>query len=165
MAKVSSTVSTNIVLIWVLLAIGIFALGGLTLDYRHKIALLKAEVKHLEASQVLLMVPEQHAEAIATWLTQHPEQTQLMLAASAQSQVNSDSIAPRSVILAPDAVKNSAPPLALAAAPASATGSVEQTSAKAGPHAVPIVISENADGVKVIRLPEGGIRVTTRNAQ
>ncbi|MGL4613235.1 MAG: membrane anchored protein in chemotaxis locus, partial [Shewanella sp.] len=139
MAKVNSTVSTNIVLIWVLLAIGIFALGGLTLDYRHKITLLKAEVKQLEASQVLLMVPELHAEAIATWLTQHPEQTQVMLAASAQRQLTSDSTTPRSVILAPDAVKNSAPALALAAAPASASGSVKPTRAKGASHAVPIV--------------------------
>ncbi|MGL5393092.1 MAG: membrane anchored protein in chemotaxis locus [Shewanella sp.] len=152
MAKVSASVSTNTVLIWVLLAIGIFALGALNLDYRHKMALLKEEVTRLEASQVLLMVPEQHADAIASWLTEHPEQTQLMLESAA-------SAGQRSLVFAPDALAQShinGGANARVNTPQSNTGEL---------HAVPIVISESAEGVKVIRLPDGGIRVTTRNSQ
>ncbi len=43
--------------------------------------------------------------------------------------------------------------------------SVSSTQAQSQSSNVPVVISENADGVKVISLPNGGIRVTTREGE
>lgn len=77
--NVKKPMSTNVVLIMVLMVITIICLGALSLDYRHKIKLLHEDVQRLESTQVLLMVPDEQAEAIATWLATHPDQTQAML--------------------------------------------------------------------------------------
>lgn len=56
MSKSLHPMSTNSVLIILLMAIAILCLGALSLDYRHKNSLLREEIKRLESTQVLLMV-------------------------------------------------------------------------------------------------------------
>lgn len=167
MTKVTVPVSTNIVLIMVLMGIAIVCLGALSLDYHRKISLLRDDIKRLESTQVLLMVPDEQAEAIATWLASHPDQTKAMLKLASPGEQ-------KAVTLGPETLKvpeNSIPPL-LDKSPTMDKSSEqkqiqtplmpEQPNTTNGSGAVPVIISENADGVKIISLPDGGIRVTTR---
>ena len=117
----------------------------LYLDLRHKFANLEAKNRELAASQVLLMVPDDQAEALAAWLESHPQQTEQLLK-RVETKAN-DGTKPSSATKADGPLK-----------PDAAVPNQE-----ALPDAlVPEVISENDDGVKVIVLPHGGIRVTTR---
>ena len=168
--------STNSVLIILLMAIAILCLGALSLDYRHKNSLLREDIKRLESTQVLLMVPDEQAEAIATWLASHPDQTKAMLQLAAPGEQKAVAIGPESTqIVIPhllgkqSAAKHKANlqplvPTLLQTPEAevkAATSPIEPNKAQM----LPVVISENADGVKVISLPNGGIRVTTRKEQ
>lgn len=96
--------STNSVLIILLMGIAILVLGALSLDYKRKNSLLQADVKRLESTQVLLMVPDEQAEAIATWLASHPDQTKAMLQLAAPGEQ-------KAVAIGPEPVQNSIPPL------------------------------------------------------
>lgn len=186
-ANVKAPLSTNVVLIMVLMAIAIICLGVLSLDYRHKINLLHEDVKRLESTQVLLMVPDEHAEVIATWLATHPDQTQAMLKLASPGEQKAVTLGFDTSQSADVAQKEQGniPPL-LDNAPvtekspntdvvqtpfmsepsplnlALPSKSDEQPNTKVSVEVVPVVVSENADGVKVISLPNGGIRVTTR---
>ncbi|MCB2381963.1 membrane anchored protein in chemotaxis locus [Shewanella baltica] len=173
--------STNSVLIILLMAIAILCLGALSLDYRHKNSLLREDIKRLESTQVLLMVPDEQAEAIATWLASHPDQTKAMLQFAAPGEQKAVAIGPEPTQIgippllgkqsaAMDTAKDNAnqqplvPPTLLQTPEAevkAATSPMEPKNAQM----LPVVISENADGVKVISLPNGGIRVTTRKEQ
>lgn len=168
MAKVTVPVSTNIVLIMVLMGIAIVCLGALSLDYHRKISLLRDDVKRLESTQVLLMVPDEQAEAIATWLASHPDQTKAMLKLASPGEQ-------KAVTLGPETLTTPGPPLldkSLDKSPTMGTPPEhnqiqtplmpEQPNTTNGSGPVPVIISENADGVKIISLPNGGIRVTTR---
>lgn len=104
-------------------------------DLRVKYTKLKDRNAELAASQVLLMVPDSQAEALAQWLESHPRETERLLK---QVEIKANE----------------------------GDGVREDNSQEAGsiPRSlVPEVISENSDGVKVIALPNGGIRVTTRD--
>ncbi|WP_413493824.1 membrane anchored protein in chemotaxis locus [Shewanella baltica] len=169
--------STNSVLIILLMAIAILCLGALSLDYRHKNSLLREDIKRLESTQVLLMVPDEQAEAIATWLASHPDQTKAMLQFAAPGEQKAVAIGPEPTQIGippllgkQSAAKDNAnqqplvPPTLLQTPEAevkAATSPMEPKNAQM----LPVVISENADGVKVISLPNGGIRVTTRKEQ
>ena len=171
--------STNVVLIMVLMGIAIICLGALSLDYHRKISILRNDVKRLESTQILLMVPDEQAEAIANWLASHPDQTKAMLKLAKPGEQNAVTLGPE---VAPAKVE--VPPL-LDKTPA-VDKSAEQSQPQAplapqlpqvealpsspsntntDPGNIPVVISENADGVKVISLPNGGIRVTTREGE
>lgn len=172
MAKNQAPMSTNIVLIMLLMGIVILCLSALSLDYRHKNSLLRADVTRLESSQVLLMVPDGQAEAIATWLASHPEQTQLMLQAASDGH-EAMTIGPAPI------VKNAVPSLLEKHTSEVEAGMGSSTQEFSVPKQLQIpdaklkqaepnnaiVITENVDGVKVISLPNGGIRVTTREGQ
>ncbi len=157
--------STNLVLVFVLMGIAIVSLGALALDYRNKISLLEDAVTRLESSQILLMVPDAQADAIAGWLTSHPEQTQALLTSAKPGLQNTVTLVPQQAIapLSDDIMtgQNKAEldsetleqtGLARAEVPLKGMGKADEST----------VISVDADGVKVIRLPSGGIRVTTR---
>lgn len=171
MAKVTTPVSTNVVLIMVLMGIAIVCLGALSLDYHRKISLLRDEVKRLESTQVLLMVPDEQAEAIATWLASHPDQTKAMLKLASPGEQKAVTLGPETLTAPEDNI----PPLldkSLDKSPTMDKSSeqnqtqtplmLEQPNTTNGSGTVPVIISENADGVKIISLPNGGIRVTTR---
>ena len=178
--------STNSVLIILLMAIAILCLGALSLYYRHKNSLLREDIKRLESTQVLLMVPDEQAEAIATWLASHPDQTKAMLQLAAPGEQKAVAIGPEPTQIgippllgkqsaAMDTAKDNANQQPLvptllqtprkdvetATSPIEPNQSIEPKNAQM----LPVVISENADGVKVISLPNGGIRVTTRKEQ
>ncbi|WP_198783572.1 membrane anchored protein in chemotaxis locus [Shewanella putrefaciens] len=163
--------STNVVLIMVLMGIAIVCLGALSLDYHRKISLLRDEVKRLESTQVLLMVPDEQAEAIATWLASHPDQTKAMLKLASPGEQKAVTLGPETLTAPEDNI----PPLldkSLDKLPTMDKSSEqnqtqtplmpEQSNTTNSTGTVPVIISENADGVKIISLPNGGIRVTTR---
>jgi hypothetical protein len=122
--------------------IAILVLGSLYADAHRNVALLEQDVAQLKASQVLLMVPDDHAANIANWLTQHPEQTQAIITSAAKAQAPSVWFGPEALVDEQDA-------------------QTHKLSREVKGQAV--VVSENAQGVKVIRLSNGGIRVTTRS--
>ncbi len=126
----------------------IFVLAGLYVDAHQKVASLQQDVARLTASQVLLMVPEDQAANIADWLTMHPEQTQAIIASAGKEHAQSALFGPGALdggqLIEVDKVKYDI-----------------DTPAKWKDQEV--VMSENDQGVKVIRLPNGGIRVTTRD--
>lgn len=176
MASRKAQISINILLIMVLMGIAIVFLGALIFDYHRKNIKLHADVKRLEASQVVLMVPDEQAQVIADWLATHPEQTKAMLKMAAPGEHKSVTLGPDM----PETDKEYIPPL-LEKVPdtdkqqsspqqfidPSASSRLQNEAALAAEFRqqsvnVPVVISENADGVKVISLPSGGIRVTTR---
>jgi hypothetical protein len=126
----------------------ILVLAGLYVDANRKVASLQQDIVRLTASQVLLMVPEEQAENIANWLTKHPEQTQAIVASAGKDQA-------QSVVFGPGALAYGQH--------AAAKNLNRETAATAEMTEQEVVVSENAQGVKVVRLPNGGIRVTTRN--
>lgn len=157
--------STNVVLMFVLMGIAIVSLGALALDYRNKVRLLEDAVTRLESSQILLMVPDAQADAIAGWLISHPEQTQALLTSAKPGQQNTVTLAPQQVTapLSNDIItgQNKAELSREMLEPAG-QAHPKLPSKGMGKADVSSVISVDADGVKVIRLPSGGIRVTTR---
>ena len=172
MAKQQDQMSTNIVLIILLMGIAILCLSALSLDYRYKNSVLRADVTRLESSQVLLMVPDGQAEAIATWLASHPEQTQMMLQVASDGQ--------KAITIGAEPIVKSEIPYLLekhTSEIAAENGHSTQELSVPKQLQIPdinlkqvepdnaIVITENVDGVKVISLPNGGIRVTTRESQ
>nr|WP_301542045.1 membrane anchored protein in chemotaxis locus [Shewanella sp. KJ2020] len=149
----------------VLMGIAIVCLGALSLDYNRKINLLRDEVKRLESTQVLLMVPDEQAEAIATWLASHPDQTKAMLKLASPGEQKAVTLGPETLTAPEDNI----PPLLDKSLDKSSEQNQtqtplmpEQSNTINSTGTVPVIISENADGVKIISLPNGGIRVTTR---
>ena len=139
----------NSSLIWYLLGLFlsfviIVVLASLYADAYRKITLLREDVERLTSSQVLLMVPEEEAAGIADWLTKHPEQTQAIVRSASGGQA-------KSVLIGPNVHSPNQP--------ISYNGN---TISDPNHSSHEVIVSENAQGVKVISLPNGGIRVTTR---
>lgn len=148
MVKPDNSLQTKQMLGLFLSFIAILVLGSLYADAHRNVALLEQDVARLTASQVLLMVPDDHAANIANWLTQHPEQTQAIITSAAKDQASSVWFGPEALIDRQDAQTHKVNRDVVAPAEI-------KTQA--------VVVSENAQGVKVISLANGGIRVTTRN--
>ncbi|WP_051472587.1 hypothetical protein [Shewanella sp. 38A_GOM-205m] len=136
-----------------LFLVALVVVAALYWDLRQKNRQLSEKVAQLESSQVLLMVPDEQAAIIADWMSRHPQQTASLLD-----------------VIRPKVTSGTEPE-----APASTNLSVplgdispERTPGEAGATApLPAQIedarvTELENGVKVIRLPHGGIRVTTR---
>ncbi|WP_441347617.1 membrane anchored protein in chemotaxis locus [Shewanella sp. Shew256] len=169
--------STNMLLIIVLMAIAILCLAALSLDYHRKIMALRDDVKRLESTQILLMVPDEQAQAIASWLASHPDQTKAMLKLASPGEQKAVTLGPETFSAPetkiPPTLEKPADDKPLQQATVDPvpellrpeTSSVLSTAAQSQSNNVPVVISENADGVKVISLPNGGIRVTTREGE
>jgi hypothetical protein len=117
-----------------LMTIVILVLAGLSFDLNKKNDLLRLDVKRLENSQVLLMVPDEHAAAIAHWLESNPKQTQSFINMATKPSKKVATTIPEQTVK--DSITESAGDK---------------------------LVSESEDGVKVIKLPHGGIRVTTRD--
>ena len=217
MAKSQRKLSTSSLLIIFLLSLAVFVLSSLYLETRHKNELLLLDVERLQQSQVLLMVPDEQAQALATWMAQHPEATQALVSQVKQGEkvtlevgpgVNTTDVKTASAIASPLALVDegntqvSVPlalehvPVALApldpaplkqsAKPSDGTHKLPQVRveqaisliandlslddvsetlsnvAETMPKAKAATLSVDEDGVKVISLPHGGIRVTTR---
>lgn len=148
MAKAEYSLQTKQMLGFFLSFIAIVVLAGLYIDAHQKVTLLEQDVARLTASQVLLMVPDDQAANIANWLTQHPEQTQAIIASAGNKQ-------PQSVLFGPGTLDD-APFTDIDKVEHDADVAAEQIDQE-------VIVSEDAQGVKVIRLPNGGIRVTTRD--
>ncbi|GGP45414.1 membrane anchored protein in chemotaxis locus [Shewanella saliphila] len=147
MAKPASAFSTKLMLVLFLCCIAIIVLASLYVDSRRKMALMTQEIEQLKSSQVLLMVPEEQAANIANWLSQHPEQTQAIIKTGTQDEA-------KSVLIGPGAINDVE----------SQDNHLPQSSDSAQTFQTQeVIVSENAQGVKVISLPNGGIRVTTRD--
>lgn len=143
MANTATSLITKLTLGLFLCFIAIVVLGSLYADSHRKMILLSKEIEQLKASQVLLMVPEEQAENIANWLLTHPEQTQAMITKTDKDEAKSVFIGPGAEAASHDKLSPSAD--------SSQTLPLQE-----------VIVSENAQGVKVISLPNGGIRVTTR---
>jgi hypothetical protein len=128
---------TGLLLCLFLMSILCLVLGSLYLDARNKMALLNKEVSQLQQSQVLLMVPDDQAVVIADWLEKHPKQTNALIDMFATAPIK------EGLQMEGEAVKLKPTPQ-----------QHEKNS---------VLVSETEDGVKVIKLPHGGIRVTTRD--
>ncbi|QDE31913.1 MULTISPECIES: membrane anchored protein in chemotaxis locus [Shewanella] len=148
MAKSEYSLQTKLMLGLFLSFIVILVLAGLYINAHRKVTLLEQDVLRLTASQVLLMVPEDQAANIAHWLTQHPEQTQAMISSARKDQT-------QSVLLGPGALDSESL--------TEVDNTKNDTDASAELKRQDVIVSENAQGVKVIRLSNGGIRVTTRD--
>lgn len=197
MAKPRGKAGTFPILIIFLLTLGVLVLSSLYFELRQKNALLLLEVDRLKQSQVLLMVPDDQAQAVANWMAQHPEATQTLLSKAKpgeqvtlevgpgvdSEQETATDISPlmlQTETLAGDLStdrqipdKNMAPHQITQQEQNGKTISstvnelslLEDNQASLKSNAVlskEATLSENADGVKVISLPHGGIRVTTR---
>lgn len=196
MARSDKSNSTLMVLVLFLLLISTIVTGSLFLDMRHENSLLEARIAQLEKSQVLLMVSDDQAQALADWMAKNPEVTETLIkqakpgvqtsveigpgvlddvpqvanhaneniggplvndtniATSENKQSTSDILIPMRASIGDDAVIDSQADqqgLTLDAVKVDEHSKIEV-----------IKLSEDKDGVKVISLPHGGIRVTTR---
>ncbi|MCE9686716.1 hypothetical protein LZP73_10910 [Shewanella sp. AS16] len=113
-----------------LLAGAVLVLLAFCTQLQRKNSLLLNELERLQAEQVVLMAPSEQAQALASWLDSHPQQTRALVQKPSQASP---------MQLGQDANRDTRPASA-------------QT----------VILSENAAGVKVVSLPDGGIRVTTR---
>ncbi|WP_445776246.1 membrane anchored protein in chemotaxis locus [Shewanella sp.] len=143
MANSTTSLTTKLTLGLFLCLVAILVLGSLYVDSQRKMSLLSKEIEQLKASQVLLMVPEDQAENIANWLLNHPEQTQAMINQTGKNEAKSVLIGPGAAVATNDQLSS----------PADSSQTLPTQE---------VIVSENAQGVKVISLPNGGIRVTTR---
>ena len=120
-------------------------------------ARLQAEVTSLKSSQVMLMVPDEQAQQLSDWLGANPQQVEELINMARQGErlnVAIDAQLPALQQLPqaepgqqPDNRADSSQPPVVDSGAASTAITLE---------------SVDAQGIKVIRLPHGGIRVTTR---
>ncbi|WP_345851758.1 membrane anchored protein in chemotaxis locus [Shewanella algae] len=136
-----------------LFLVALVVVAALYWDLRQKNRQLSEKVAQLESSQVLLMVPDEQAAIIADWMSRHPQQTASLLD-----------------VIRPKVTSGTGPEAQTSANLSVPSGDIspERTPGEAGA-AVPLPaqtedtrVTELENGVKVIRLPHGGIRVTTR---
>lgn len=158
-----------------LLGVAVVVFAGLFFDTLNKNRLLDEEVQTLQKSQVLLMVPDDQAEAIANWLASNPEQTQSLLQHAQTGQQTSVQLDTDGSLKSIDESKSrteksaGAPLLADSqqVIPEDGNGNAtkqsnNQVKRDTQPLLEPKIVSDSKGDVKVITLPHGGIRVTTR---
>lgn len=170
--------NTKYLLVLFLMSIALFAVTSLYLEQRNSMALLNAQIQELQKNQVLLMVPEEHSQALAKWMQDNPNATELLL-----EQVNPGSEARVAIGPGVTEVKHADHEVETEAK------TIDETEvaypARVAPQVVeqqlsePVeqkpatkdsvtaesgttTLSEDDKGVKVISLPHGGIRITTR---
>ncbi|MCE9680039.1 membrane anchored protein in chemotaxis locus [Shewanella sp. AS1] len=128
--------------------------GLLYLEQRHEVSVLKEKVSKLQSSQVLLMVPDEQAKALASWLEAHPEAAANLIKQAKPGRQTK-------VVIDPDSTKGSSP---------SGDNRIASSKGAVNPEAADkdlssVTISEDEMGVKIIRLANGGVLVTTRDVQ
>ena len=178
MARQRQGVSSIVLLLFFLLFVCCFATGSLYLELRHKNALLEEKIAKLEESQVLLMVPDEQAQAVADWMESNPEFTRSILkqaqpGAEVRVQIGPEApqISEAMTLTINDAQPNLSPLLPMKDleqetgeidAPQKVVNAANNSEQDSQTPPETVKLSENKDGVKVISLPHGGIRVTTR---
>ncbi len=221
MARLKRKDNTFSILIISLLTIAVLVSSSLFWESRQKNKLLLGEIEQLKQTQVLLMVPDDQAQAVANWMSQHPEATQTLLSqaksgeqitlevgpGATSADITNSQVAHSEMIITdtdssvlelstnqgnssrvedtkPYSDNNLQVPVSLVRDSAgNALLPDDQQSDKlnhANENVMPIgepnkvssnldeqtlqssTLSESKDGVKVISLPHGGIRVTTR---
>lgn len=135
-----------------LLVVASVIFAALYIDVSTKNAELEREVERLTEQQVLIMVPDEQAADIANWMKNHPEQTQAIVDMAHLNKQKVENALSNEQESGPTQASHS--PINTTAAPVNNKGNSSSATNN--------VISENADGVKVISLPNGGILVTTR---
>ena len=203
MAKSKRKLNTFSIVVTLLLSVAVFVLTLLYLDVWRKNTLLILDIERLESSQVLLMVPDEQAEAVAKWMSENPEATKNLLGQAKPKQKVKVNFGPGTEIQKDsyglfdeahnsnrlttevemfDEIKlNSNDELLISSGNKVETSTLLQDDVQASQlSAIKVnnidksidvnqvtglhTISENAQGVKVIVLPHGGIRVTTRES-
>ncbi|QYJ85028.1 hypothetical protein K0I73_12410 [Shewanella mesophila] len=196
MASLGKSSSIYMVLVLFLLLISTIVAGSLYLDMRHKNSLLEARIDQLEKSQVLLMVSDDQAQALADWMAKNPEVTQTLIkqakpgvqtsveigpgVVSNEIQIESHADENLNVSISSDINRATSddkqnvndiviPMRASVSDDVVDSAQIDQSDLAADGLKVDehskievIKLSEDKDGVKVISLPHGGIRVTTR---
>lgn len=132
---------------------------SLYLELRYKNEQLVDKIEQLSQQQVLLMVPQQYAEQMSNWMSNHPEQTQALINLAKPNGKEHSIDGSNEQLLAEAVVKNSdnSPEI---------TRLTKLNELEGPSHSDSMLEDNNGDvvlqGVKVITLPHGGIRVTTR---
>ncbi|MCL1123863.1 hypothetical protein [Shewanella surugensis] len=139
--------------------------GGLYFDTWQKNNRLNKQVHDLQQSQILLSVPKEQASVIAHWMNAHPEYVEAMVS---QAQVEQ-------ALQLEDSTSITSVPIASKESMIEKLGinvtvmnkAVMNKSAMTHHTIKPAiqssrVIAESEEGVKIIALPHGGIRITTR---
>ncbi|MFQ6370342.1 hypothetical protein [Shewanella sp. YIC-542] len=140
-----------------LLLLLLVVLSALSWQFYQKNQALQQQVLQLQDAQVVLMVPDEQAATIADWMVAHPEQTAALLDVVKPAQTGEKSL--QQVLDEQQRHEGKTPPQQ-ANRPVAADG--KSLSVPESPNA-PVMVEQLQDGVKVIRLPHGGIRVTTRD--
>ncbi|NRD73365.1 hypothetical protein HQQ94_08935 [Shewanella sp. VB17] len=202
MAKPKRKLNTFSIVVILLLSVAVFVLTLLYLDVWRKNTLLALDIERLESSQVLLMVPDEHAEAVAKWMSENPEATKKLLVQAQPKQKikvnfgpdtglekdhvglfnqaqNSDRLATEieifdelklnandELLMSNSGNKDDISILLQGSEAVSKLSIVNVNNIDKSVDAKQVIgahtVSENAEGVKIIVLPHGGIRVTTR---
>lgn len=180
--KQQGAMSTLSLLLLFLLSITSFAFGSLYFEAQHKVKLLSAEVKQLQSSQVLLMVADEQAEVVAKWMQNNPHFVQPAIDKAKQGGSQALAIGPGGTERPPiipntvskaqvgDNPKVAPVPVKAIAREADVVENHKKRPLKEKPvNQVPVrpksavTLEETDDGVKLISLPHGGVRVTTRD--
>ena len=140
-----------------LLTLACVVFASLYVDVYRKNKQLLLDVKRLESTQVLLMVPDDQAAEIAQWLETHPDQTQAIIKMSKQSNIDDTHLTSKVAPVEPKTTDSDVTSIT--------TDSSNHDNSNNNDNNVstPVIVSENENGVKVIKLPHGGIIVTTRD--
>ncbi|MDN5370603.1 MAG: hypothetical protein PWP74_1911 [Shewanella sp.] len=142
-----------------LLSLAVLVLAAVSWQLHVKNQLLQQETEQLRASQVVLMVPDEQAGQIADWMVKHPEQTASLLDVVKPVQEGKKSLQQS---LDDERLKQHTQ--ALEAKPVNKPANNDKLPPGASSVAeTPVMVEQLQNGVKVIRLPHGGIRVTTRD--
>lgn len=158
----SDSGSTGYRLTIFLLSIAVLLFATLTWQYFDKSRQLAAQVETLQASQVMLMVPEQHAAAIARWMEQHPQQTASLL--EVIKPVAEGQLTPQQALeLQQASGKQDAKASLAGIAPQPLTQKMQNVSeAPAKPQSEPQA-SRQQNGINVVPTQHGGVIITTRD--
>ena len=138
----SSSVSINFKLALFLITTAFLSVSALYFDLRKQNADLLHKVETLKASQVLLVVPDEQADALSEWLNSHPESIETLIRQGkdkGQQGVNTD----QELMSKP----------------------LSESSDKKTDNKSSQAIPDNdfsSEEIKTYKLPHGGIRVTTR---
>lgn len=152
-----------------LLSLAVLVLAAFSWQLHRKNLALQQEVKQLQDSQVVLMVPDAQAEKIADWMVKHPEQTASLLDVvkpvqegkmSLQQSLDNAKQQPSASDSKPEQTK-----VPTQRSPAERHNNIRSAPTVPTSLNSPVIVEQLKDGVKVIRLPHGGIRVTTRDVK
>lgn len=160
MAK--ETANTGYRLTIFLLSIAVLLFATLTWQYFDKSRQLAAQVEQLKTSQIMLMVPEQHAAAIAQWMEQHPQQTASLLEV-VKPVVEGKLTQPEALARQQDAGRGVSNAPSAGLAPQPLTEKMQNVSEEPSTPRQEPQASSLPNGVTVAPTAHGGVIITTRD--